>query len=115
MGSGYYPLERRSGAGRRLSKINAELRALLNSQGDDRYANVPDCLPSPDDNDQYDNAASDGGYVTYLYLARELIERCLEKAKCQCVACQMDGPHYSSCAVHSEPAIAKGPCSCGLS
>lgn len=114
MGSGYYPLERRHGAGRKLSQISRDLRTLLATRGDDRYANVPDCLPSADENDQYDNAASDGGYETYLELASELIDRCLEKAKCQCEACQADGTHYSDCAVHREPAEPNGSCDCGL-
>jgi hypothetical protein len=114
MGSGYYPLRRREGAGRILSRINRELKALLSSRGDDMHANVPDCLPSAYDNDQYDNAASDGGYETYLELASELIGRCLEKSTCQCAACQADGGHYSSCAVHRMPAEPNGPCDCGL-
>lgn len=114
MGSGYYPLEQRSGAGRKLAQLSKDLKALLGSQGDDRYANVPDCLPDPNENDQTDNAASDGGYVANLYLASELIERCLVKALCQCKACQQDGTHYSSCAVHREPAEPNGPCDCGL-
>ena len=31
------------------------------------------------DNDQFDNAASDGSFVTYLSLAKELIQRTIEK------------------------------------
>lgn len=111
MGSGYYPLEQRHGAGRRLAAISKDLKELLASR--DPYSSG-DALPSAYDNDQYDNAASDGGYETYLELASELIERCLEKAQCQCPACQKDGAHYSDCAVHREPAEPNGPCSCGL-
>jgi hypothetical protein len=111
MGSGYYPLERRSGAGRKLSKLSAELKDLLASR--QPYGD-PDCLPSAYDNDQYDNAASDGGYEAYLELASELIDRCLQKAVCPCPSCQKDGQHYSSCAVHREPAEPNGPCDCGL-
>lgn len=114
MGSGYYPLKQRFGAGRKLAKISKELKALLATRGEDRYANVPDYLPCADDNDQYDNAARDGGYETYLELASELIARCLEKSQCQCAACQQDGGHYSDCAVHREPAEPNGPCDCGL-
>lgn len=111
MGSGYYPLRQRDGAGRKLAAISKQLKALLASR--DPYGN-DECLPSAYDNDQYDNAASDGGYETYLELASELIGRCLAKAQCQCAACQADGVHYSSCAVHREPAEPNGPCDCGL-
>ena len=114
MGSGYYPLQQRHGAGRKLAALSKDLKALLASRGEDQYANVPDCLPSAYDNDQYDNAASDGGYETYLELASDLIARCLEKAQFQCAACQADGVHYSGCAVHREPAEPNGPCDCGL-
>lgn len=114
MGSGYYPLRQRDGAGRKLAKLSKELKALLASRGEDQYANVPDCLPSPYENDQTDNAASDGGYETYLELASELIDRCLERADCQCPSCRLDGKHYSDCAVHREPAEPNGPCDCGL-
>jgi hypothetical protein len=111
MGSGYYPLQQRFGAGRKLAKISRGLKALLGSR--DPYGDA-DCLPCAYDNDQYDNAAMDGGYETYLHLASELIDRCLEKANCQCKACQQDGAHYSDCAVHREPSAPNGPCDCGL-
>lgn len=78
MGSGNYPLNRNNGAGAVLVGISERLKKLLASRGDDHYANVPDCLPAAYDNDQYDNAARDGNYETYLELASELIERCLE-------------------------------------
>lgn len=114
MGSGYYPLRQRDDAGRKLAKLSKDLKALLATRGGDHHANVPGCLPASWGNDQTDNAATDGGYETYLELASELIDRCLEKAQCQCAACQADGTHYSSCAVHREPAEPNGACDCGL-
>lgn len=70
MAAGYYPLDPRYDGGKALKKIADDLRELLDNRGAAAW-----------DNDQHDNASSDGGYETYLYLALELIERCLEKPK----------------------------------
>lgn len=78
MASGHYPLRRQHGAGAILAKIAGDLDALLKTEGDDMHANVPNCLPSPSDGNTPEDAASDGGCRTKLYLALELIERCLE-------------------------------------
>lgn len=75
MGSGYYPLERDRDSGAKLAAIESDLHRLINSRGDNHG------LPAAWDNDQYDNAASDGGYETYLELALELIGRCLTPKK----------------------------------
>ena len=102
MASGSYPLDRRDGAGAVLAKIIADLRALLNTEGDDQYANVPNCLPSCYDNTPED-AAADGGYRERLRLARRLMEECLEPPV-----------HHSDCATHNMPARPHGPCDCSV-
>lgn len=78
MASGHYPLNRSRGAGAVLEKIRADLEALLATEGADAYANVPNCLPDPADGNTPEDAAQDGGCRSKLYLALELIERCLE-------------------------------------
>ena len=76
MASGFFPLSRTySDYGKALAKIADDLRALSSRRGD-QYSRAG--LPAAWENDQTDNAASDGGYETYLDLALELIERCLE-------------------------------------
>jgi hypothetical protein len=78
MASGYYPLDAKyDEGGRALADVADRLTFLLKERGD--YGKSP--LPAAWDNDQYDNAASDGGYETYLYLALELIERCIKRPK----------------------------------
>jgi hypothetical protein len=67
MGSGFYPLQRISESGKELIEIRNKLRQFIDKDGNQSFYN-----------DQIDNAASDGGYETYLHLALELIERCLE-------------------------------------
>jgi hypothetical protein len=78
MASGHYPLRRNGGAGAILAKIAGDLDALLKTEGDDMYANIPNCLPSPSDGNTPEDAADDGSCRGKLYLALELIERCLE-------------------------------------
>lgn len=80
MASGHYPLDPSRDTGKLLAAISDNLKTLLDSVGDDAYANVPNCLPDPCDNDQYDNAASDGAYLGRLRLAYRLIEECLDRA-----------------------------------
>lgn len=75
MGSGYYPINERYDGGKELAEVADKLKWLINERGE--YGNGP--LPSAYENDQYDNAASDGGYETYLELALELIERCIQR------------------------------------
>jgi hypothetical protein len=79
MASGRYPLSRAEGAGAILARISNDLRALLNTRGDDRHANVPNCLPAAEDNTEFDNAARDGGYEAKLELSHHLIEECLSR------------------------------------
>lgn len=73
MAAGYYPLDPREPGGAALKKIADDLRELLHKRGEHGI------LPAAYDNDQYDNAAFDGQYEGYLFLAAELIERCIEK------------------------------------
>ncbi len=104
MASGYYPLDRRDGAGKLLHKLGADLKRILDSEGNDRYANVPNCLPSPSDENTPEDAAMDGGYRERLRLAHEFIEGVLQTAI-----------HDSDCALHNMPAYPNGPCDCSLS
>jgi hypothetical protein len=73
MASGYYPLSKDEEGGKQLQEIADKLRNLINTAG---YHGV---LPSASDNDQYDNAASDGRYEAYLSIALNMIERCVTK------------------------------------
>ena len=75
MASGYYPLDTRYEDGKALAEVADKLKWLLNERGE--YGESP--LPAAWDNGQYDNAATDGGYETYLFLALELIERCIKR------------------------------------
>jgi hypothetical protein len=68
MAGGYYPMDT-AHEGKRLAEVADNLKELLTRSG----------LSDTDDS-QFDNAASDGGYVAYLWLAHELIERCLKRA-----------------------------------
>lgn len=102
MASGYYPLSWSDKGGAALIEISDRLKALLGNRGD--YGD----LPASWDNDQYDNASSDGGYETYLSLAAELIERCVKRPvfpNVSCSHCDQDfgpGDHgYSKCQNHA--------------
>ena len=72
MASGYYPLDPRYDGGKALKKIADELRDLLVNRGDDGP------LPAAYNNNDPENAASDGHYEGGLFLALKLIEDCLE-------------------------------------
>jgi hypothetical protein len=76
MSGGFYPFSRTfSPTGKRLAQIADDLRKLLDTRGEDF---TRDAMPAAWQNDQTDNAAQDGGYEGGLYLALELIERCVE-------------------------------------
>lgn len=75
MASGYYPLDPETDhGGAILRRIANELKELLDHRGGWGL------LPSADENVEYDNAASDGRYEQCLYIALELIERCLKQS-----------------------------------
>ncbi len=76
MASGNYPLSAEyDEGGKALATLADRLKWLLDNSGGYGASS----LPSASDNDQYDNAASDGHYEAYLYLALELIERCIKR------------------------------------
>lgn len=76
MASGYYPLDaKHDDGGKAIAELADKLKWLLDERGE--HGSSP--LPAAWDNTQYDNASSDGGYETYLYLALELIERCIKR------------------------------------
>ena len=68
MASGWYPLDPRRPEGKVLQKIIGDLENFLEHEA-----------PNACNNDQPDNAAMDGGYVTYMELAVELLQRCIER------------------------------------
>lgn len=70
MASGYYPLPPSSEGGKALLDLARRLRDLLDNRG--HWGDS--LLPAAWDNDQYDNAATDGGYEARLHLALDLIE-----------------------------------------
>lgn len=85
MASGYYPLDAKyDEGGIAIAKLADDLRTMLMDRG--QFGSSP--LPAAWDNDQYDNAASDGGYEQYLFLALELIERCINRPPAE----NKDGP-----------------------
>jgi len=78
MASGYYPLDAKYeyGGGKALSDLADQLKGLLDGRGDNALS-----LPAVWDGNTPEDAAQDGGYETYLWLAHELIERCLKRPK----------------------------------
>lgn len=66
MSSGYFPLDKNYSKGAELASIKDQLEAIRVSYHD---AICQDLTP--------EDAASDGGYLTYLSLAEELIQKCI--------------------------------------
>lgn len=70
MGGGYFPLERRSNSAKDLERAMAIIDEVREEYMDDIYSGS---------DGQYDNAASDGGYLERLWIARGLIAECINR------------------------------------
>jgi len=68
MGSGHFPLAHSIEMGKELQKMAQRLAEIAS-----RYADL--CASQ----DQPDNAFADGGYLERLYIAKEMIEMCVDK------------------------------------
>ncbi|MBU1067335.1 hypothetical protein KKE60_06080 [Patescibacteria group bacterium] len=70
MGSGYFPLEKRSNTARELEGAIATIDRVREEHRDDIYGGF---------DGQYDNAARDGGYLERLWIAKDLLVGCIRK------------------------------------
>lgn len=72
MGSGYFPFYRNDPEAKKLMEAISLIKEVRDSVWDEVYMGS---------DGQFDNAASDGGYLRQLAIATALIEECFEKEK----------------------------------
>ncbi len=75
MAKGNYPLNRSEGAGARIAAIVEDLRVLLESRGNEDA----DALPRNWKKKKADEIARDAEHEMRIKMARDLLERCLER------------------------------------
>ena len=72
MGRGYFPLYESSDRAKQLREAIQKIEAVRDE--------LINCVYSGDDG-QFDNAASDGGYLERLSIAVEMLDGCIERKR----------------------------------
>ena len=85
MGSGYFPFSYNDSESKQLREAVELIKSVRESVWNEIYSG---------DDGQFDNAASDGGYLRQLSIAISLIQECTRKPKFEVTHCSQCGQEF---------------------